>query len=86
MTEQTTGGLGGSPYRYMWGPWENADRPSIVRTDVPGDYQILGEFARVYHPDALFELCRLANVGAAHEAAISRATGEDSPANEGEGR
>lgn len=56
------------PYRYMWGPWENCDRPSITTEDpLGGDPHILGEFARVYRPDDLAELCRLANIGAAVE-------------------
>jgi hypothetical protein len=53
-------------YDFMPGPWENATRPSLVVDDPNGgDPHILGEFARIYRPDALHELVRLANIGAA---------------------
>lgn len=42
--------------------WENARGPSIVHDDpVGGDPRILGEFARVYRPDALEAVCEVIN-------------------------
>jgi hypothetical protein len=52
--------------------WENCDKPTIVRYDpAGGDPHILAVLARVYNPDALHELCRLANIAAADETDFS---------------
>lgn len=50
------------PYRYLNGPWENSELPTIVQDDEHGgDPRILATIQRVHNPDALYELCRLAN-------------------------
>lgn len=42
--------------------WENARGPSITHDDpAGGDPRILGEFARVYSPDALEAVCSIVN-------------------------
>jgi hypothetical protein len=44
------------------GPWENSELPTITRDDpAGGDPHILAVIQRVHNPDALYELCRLAN-------------------------
>lgn len=48
---------------FMEGPWENSRLPTIVRDDPDGgDPHILAVLSRVHNPDALYELCRLANL------------------------
>lgn len=60
-------------FRFFQGPWENARRPTIVRDDPwGGDWHILATLARVHNPDALYELCRLANIGLAVERAAKK--------------
>lgn len=49
-------------FHYYSTPFENSKVPCIVREDVAGgDPHIICTVARVYNPDALYELCRLAN-------------------------
>lgn len=53
-------------FAFLEGLWENSRRPTLTRDDpAGGDPHILGEFARVHNPDALYELCRLANAALA---------------------
>lgn len=62
------------PYQFISGPWENSELPSIVRDDpAGGDPNILATIKRVHNPDALYELCRLANdrVEVAHETGLT---------------
>lgn len=48
-------------FEFMNGPWENAERPTLVMENpTGGDPIILGEFASVYRPADLHELCALA--------------------------
>ncbi len=63
-------------FRFFDGPWENARKPTIVRDDPwGGDPHILATIGRVHNPDALYELCRLANIGlAAERSARERST------------
>lgn len=50
------------PFQFINGPWENSTLPTIVRDDpAGGDPHILAVIKRVHNPDALYELCRLAN-------------------------
>jgi hypothetical protein len=50
------------PYQFLNGPWENAVLPTIVKDDPDGgDPHILATLKRVHNPDAIYELCRLAN-------------------------
>lgn len=50
------------PFNFLNGPWENSVWPTIVRDDPEGgDPHILATLKRVHNPDALYELCRLAN-------------------------
>jgi hypothetical protein len=50
------------PFRFFNGTWENSDLPTIVREDPQGgDPHILAVIGRVHNPDAIYELCRLAN-------------------------
>lgn len=49
-------------FHFFEGPWENATAPTIVCDDPQGgDPHILAVLARVHSPEALHELCRLAN-------------------------
>lgn len=50
------------PFQFINGPWENSKDPTIVKEDQDGgDPHILAVIKRVHNPDALYELCRLAN-------------------------
>lgn len=50
------------PFRFMNGPWENSILPTITRlSPTGGDPHILATISRVHNPDALYELCNLAN-------------------------
>lgn len=50
------------PFQFINGPWENSELPTIV-TENPdgGDPRILCVLKRVHNPEALYDLCRLAN-------------------------
>jgi hypothetical protein len=49
-------------FSFYDGPWENSESPTIVREDPEGgDPHILAVLIRIHNPDALYELCRLAN-------------------------
>ena len=49
-------------FHYYSLPFENSKEPCIVREDVGGgDPHVICTVRRVYNPDALHELCRLAN-------------------------
>jgi hypothetical protein len=49
-------------FEFINGPWENSVLPTIVReSPAGGDPHILAVIKRVHNPDALYELCRLAN-------------------------
>lgn len=53
------------PYAFLNGPWENATLPTIVQENPKGgDPHILATLKSVHNPDALYELCHLANVAA----------------------
>lgn len=50
------------PYEFLNGAWENSEHPTIVKDDPNGgDPHILASLRRIYNPEALYELCRLAN-------------------------
>lgn len=50
------------PFQFINGPWENSELPTIVKENpAGGDPHILAVIRRVHNPDALHELCRLAN-------------------------
>lgn len=52
----------GPAFAFYSGPWECSEAPTIVRADPEGgDPHILATIARIHHPQALHELCRLAN-------------------------
>ncbi len=64
-------------WRFCEGPWENSKLPSIT-CDNPtgGDPYVLCQISRIYDPDALYELCSLANgvdaLASAAQAVIDR--------------
>jgi len=61
-------------YQFVNGPWENSELPTIVKDDpAGGDPHILAVIKRVHNPDALYELCRLANdqVEVTHETGLT---------------
>lgn len=50
-------------YRFINGPWENSELPTIVKDDpAGGDPHILATIKRVHNPDGLYELCRRADL------------------------
>lgn len=54
--------MSGIEFRFLDGPWENSELPTIVRDDPDGgDPWILATISRVHHPDQLYELCDRAN-------------------------
>lgn len=66
------------PFEFIAGPWENSELPTIVKDDpAGGDPHILAVIKRVHNPDALYELCRLAND--AFEASAARAALSEPP-------
>lgn len=53
---------GRRPFQFMNGPWELSEPPAIVEDDpAGGDPHILCVLRRVYRPDEIYALCRLAN-------------------------
>lgn len=53
-------------FHFYSGPWENSELPTIVREDPDGgDPRILAVLSRIHNPEALYEMCRLANGGQA---------------------
>ena len=51
------------PYRFLSGPWENSERPTIIKdSHTGGDPHILATLARIHDPNAIYELVRLANL------------------------
>ena len=52
-------------FRFIDGPWENSREPTITRTDPDGgDPHILATLTRIHRPEALYEICALANAAA----------------------
>lgn len=49
-------------FEFMEGPWENSELPTIVLGDPNGgDPHIIATLRRVHNPEAIYELCWLAN-------------------------
>lgn len=49
-------------YRFMNGPWENSELPTITRVSpYGGDPQILCTISKVHRPDDIHDLCASAN-------------------------